>query len=54
LRSIQLPSRNPSTLAKDCHILLDADFRIEWVLPVDLFPNTAHVECVIGIQRIDT
>lgn len=47
-------SCNPSTLAKDCKVLLDSGYRLEWVQPVDMFPQTAHVECVIGIQRIDT
>ncbi|MBO9608013.1 MAG: 23S rRNA (uracil(1939)-C(5))-methyltransferase RlmD [Paenibacillaceae bacterium] len=40
-------SCNPSTLAKDCRVLLDAGFRIEWVQPVDMFPQTSHVESVI-------
>jgi 23S rRNA (uracil1939-C5)-methyltransferase len=41
-------SCNPSTLAKDCKVLLDAGFRLEWVQPVDMFPQTAHVEnCVL-------
>lgn len=47
-------SCNPSTLAKDCRVLLDAGFRIEWVQPVDMFPQTSHVECVVGICRVDT
>ncbi|MEJ9207044.1 23S rRNA (uracil(1939)-C(5))-methyltransferase RlmD, partial [Paenibacillus larvae] len=47
-------SCNPSTLAKDCRTLLGGGYRAEWVQPVDMFPQTAHVECVIRIQRIDT
>ncbi|NTZ19130.1 23S rRNA (uracil(1939)-C(5))-methyltransferase RlmD [Paenibacillus sp. JMULE4] len=47
-------SCNPATLAKDCQVLLSGGYRLEWVQPVDMFPHTAHVECVIGIQRIDT
>jgi|GEM_PF-19776 len=47
-------SCNPSTLAKDCKPLLAGGYRLEWVQPVDMFPQTAHVECVIGLQRIDT
>ncbi|WP_415640018.1 23S rRNA (uracil(1939)-C(5))-methyltransferase RlmD [Paenibacillus sediminis] len=38
-------SCNPSTLAKDSKVLLDAGYSIEWVQPVDMFPQTAHVEC---------
>jgi 23S rRNA (uracil1939-C5)-methyltransferase len=41
-------SCNPSTLAKDCKMLLDGGFRIEWIQPVDMFPQTAHVECIVS------
>ncbi|GIQ70547.1 23S rRNA (uracil(1939)-C(5))-methyltransferase RlmD [Xylanibacillus composti] len=47
-------SCNPSTLAKDCQVLLDSGYRLEWVQPVDMFPHTAHVECVLKICRVDT
>jgi 23S rRNA (uracil1939-C5)-methyltransferase len=47
-------SCNPSTLARDLRILEDGGFRTVEVQPVDMFPHTAHVECVIGMQRIDT
>jgi len=40
-------SCNPSTLAKDCKVLLDGGYEIDWVQPVDMFPQTSHVECVI-------
>lgn len=39
-------SCNPSTLAKDCKILLDGGYKLEWLQPVDMFPQTSHVECV--------
>jgi 23S rRNA (uracil1939-C5)-methyltransferase len=44
-------SCNPATLAKDCRALLDAGYRIEWAQPVDMFPQTAHVECCVLLQR---
>ncbi|BCJ85650.1 23S rRNA (uracil(1939)-C(5))-methyltransferase RlmD [Effusibacillus dendaii] len=47
-------SCNPATLAKDCQVLLKSGFHLDWVQPVDMFPHTSHVECVIGMQRIDT
>lgn len=47
-------SCNPSTLAKDCRTLLGGGYRAEWVQPVDMFPQTAHVECVVGLSRVDT
>jgi 23S rRNA (uracil1939-C5)-methyltransferase len=39
-------SCNPSTLAKDCRFLLENGFKIAHIQPVDMFPHTAHVECV--------
>ncbi len=43
-------SCNPSTLAKDCDVLLKGGFSIQWVQPVDMFPHTAHVECIASIH----
>jgi 23S rRNA (uracil1939-C5)-methyltransferase len=45
-KKIVYVSCNPSTLAKDCNILLQG-YTIESVQPVDMFPQTAHVECVV-------
>jgi 23S rRNA (uracil1939-C5)-methyltransferase len=47
-------SCNPSTLARDLRVLEDGGFRTVEVQPVDMFPHTSHVECVIGICRDDT
>jgi len=44
-------SCNPSTLAKDCETLLRGGYQIEWVQPVDMFPQTSHVECLILMVR---
>jgi 23S rRNA (uracil1939-C5)-methyltransferase len=38
-------SCNPSTLAKDLDIL-SKSYQIEYIQPVDMFPQTSHVECV--------
>ncbi|MFD1956739.1 23S rRNA (uracil(1939)-C(5))-methyltransferase RlmD [Paenibacillus thailandensis] len=43
-------SCNPATLAKDCNVLLNEGYRLEWVQPVDMFPQTSHVECVILME----
>lgn len=38
-------SCNPSTLARDIQTL-STTFNVEYIQPVDMFPQTAHVECV--------
>lgn len=43
-------SCNPSTLARDL-LTLKKDYEINKVLPVDMFPQTHHVECVVLLQR---
>ena len=45
-------SCNPVTMARDLNYLSDTYITSE-VTPVDMFPNTAHVECVILLQRKD-
>lgn len=42
-------SCNPSTLARDLRILEDGGFQTKEVQPVDMFPQTMHVECVSQI-----
>jgi 23S rRNA (uracil1939-C5)-methyltransferase len=44
-------SCNPSTLARDLRILEDGGYRTLEVQPVDMFPHTVHVECVVVIYR---
>lgn len=43
-------SCNPATLAKDCAVLL-AKYEVVKVTPVDMFPQTAHVESVSLLVR---
>jgi tRNA (uracil-5-)-methyltransferase len=38
-------SCNPSTLAKDIQTL-SSKYEVKYIQPVDMFPHTAHVECV--------
>ncbi|EKN65423.1 TrmA family RNA methyltransferase [Neobacillus bataviensis LMG 21833] len=38
-------SCNPSTLAKDIQTL-SAKYDVKYIQPVDMFPQTAHVECI--------
>ncbi|WP_307396082.1 23S rRNA (uracil(1939)-C(5))-methyltransferase RlmD [Bacillus horti] len=44
-------SCNPSTLARDLKFLEDGGFKTVEVQPVDMFPHTSHVECVVLLQR---
>ena len=42
---------HPGTLARDLVILSEAGYQIDHVVPVDLFPQTAHIECVTTLTR---
>ena len=44
-------SCNPATLARDLKYLAERNYEIKEVQPVDMFPWTCHVECVILMQR---
>ncbi|GAA0598451.1 23S rRNA (uracil(1939)-C(5))-methyltransferase RlmD [Virgibacillus siamensis] len=44
-------SCNPSTLARDLRILEDGGFKTQEVQPVDMFPQTPHIECVCWLER---
>ncbi|MEB6548368.1 23S rRNA (uracil(1939)-C(5))-methyltransferase RlmD [Heyndrickxia sporothermodurans] len=45
-------SCNPSTLAKDLQVL-SKKYQVEYLQPVDMFPQTAHVECVALMSRVE-
>ncbi|MEJ8303568.1 23S rRNA (uracil(1939)-C(5))-methyltransferase RlmD [Saccharibacillus sacchari] len=44
-------SCNPSTLAKDCKVLLEGGYEIQSVQPIDMFPQTSQVECVTVLVK---
>jgi len=45
-------SCNPLTLEQDLKHLTKKGYRVKGAIPVDMFPQTAHVECVVLIERI--
>ena len=46
-------SCDPATLARDLRILNDLGYKTLEVQPVDMFPQTAHMETVILLHRKD-
>jgi 23S rRNA (uracil1939-C5)-methyltransferase len=46
-------SCNSATLARDCKMLEERGYKVEKIQPVDMFPQTTHVETVVLLQRED-
>jgi len=44
-------SCNPATLARDLALLKERGYAPGPAQPVDMFPHTAHVECVVLMSR---
>jgi 23S rRNA (uracil1939-C5)-methyltransferase len=44
-------SCNPTTLAPNARQIVDAGYELRTVRPVDMFPQTPHIECVALLER---
>jgi 23S rRNA (uracil1939-C5)-methyltransferase len=45
-------SCNPATLSRDLKILLDKNYRISEIQPLDMFPQTYHIETIVKLTKI--
>jgi 23S rRNA (uracil1939-C5)-methyltransferase len=50
-RRIVYVSCNPTTLAPNAAQLTEAGYRLRRVRPVDMFPQTPHIECVALLEK---
>ena len=50
-KKIVYVSCNPTTLAPNARQIADAGYRLSAVRPIDMFPQTPHIECVALLER---
>ena len=52
-RRVVYISCDPETLSRDLGILKANHYQIEAIQPVDMFPHTQHIECVVRLTRTE-
>ena len=52
-RRVVYVSCNPETMARDLALLTKKGYRAEGFTPVDMFPNSEHIEVVCALSKLD-
>jgi 23S rRNA (uracil1939-C5)-methyltransferase len=52
-RRVCYVSCDPESLARDLQVLVNGGFRVDRVEPVDMFPQTHHIECIATLSRAE-
>lgn len=46
-------SCNPETLARDLQMMTKKGYKVKKICPVDMFPHTNHIECVVLLKKLN-
>lgn len=44
-------SCNPNTLERDLKYLVTHNYKVKAIQPVDMFPQTNHIECIVSLEK---
>lgn len=50
-KTVVYVSCNPETLVRDLRLFVNGGYKVRKATPVDMFPHTKHVECVVKLTR---